>query len=84
VRVLDHAERTGNVAETCRVFGVSRKTFSEWRNRAARYGLDALMPQGAPGAADAHHYPDLGGQRAGDLGGDRADHRLPPVRRPAR
>jgi hypothetical protein len=32
VRALDHAKATGNVAETCRVFGVSRKTFYEWRN----------------------------------------------------
>lgn len=45
VRVLEHAKQTGNVAATCRTFGVSRKTFYEWRNVAARYGLDALMPK---------------------------------------
>jgi len=46
VRVLDHAREIDNVAETCRVFGVSRKTFYKWRNRAARYGLEALRPKG--------------------------------------
>jgi transposase len=45
VRVLEHAKQTGNVAATCRTFGVSRKTFYEWRNVAEHYGLDALMPK---------------------------------------
>ena len=45
VRVLAHARESGNVAETCRVFGVSRKTFYKWRNTAELYGLDALVPK---------------------------------------
>ena len=45
VRVLEHAAETGNVALTCRVFGISRKTFYEWRGVAERYGLEALMPK---------------------------------------
>lgn len=45
VRALDHARRTGNVAETCRTFGISRKTFYKWRNAAAKYGLAALRPK---------------------------------------
>jgi transposase InsO family protein len=45
LRVLDHAERTGNVAETCRLFGISRTRFYEWRNRAERYGVEALLPK---------------------------------------
>ena len=45
VRVLKHAEETGNVSETCRVFGVSRTRFYEWRQLAQQYGLDALMPK---------------------------------------
>lgn len=32
LRVFDHAAKTGNVAETCRVFGSSRKTFYESKN----------------------------------------------------
>jgi Helix-turn-helix domain len=43
--VLDHAARSGNITETCRTFGVSRTRFYEWKNRADRYGLDALMPK---------------------------------------
>jgi transposase InsO family protein len=45
LRVLDHARRTGNVAETCRVFGISRKTYYEWRTLAERCGVEALMPK---------------------------------------
>ena len=45
VRVLEHAKQTGNVAATCRTFGVSRTRFYEWRKLAERYGLDALMPK---------------------------------------
>ncbi len=45
LRVLDHARRSGNVAETCRIFGISRNTFYEWRTLAERYGIEALMPK---------------------------------------
>jgi transposase InsO family protein len=45
LRALDHARQTGNVAETCRTFGMSRKTFYKWRDAAAKYGLAALMPK---------------------------------------
>ena len=45
VRVLDHARATGNVAATCRIFGVSRKTFYVWRHLAEQYGLEALVPK---------------------------------------
>jgi len=45
VRMLDHARASGNVAETCRTFGISPKTFYKWRNAAAKYGLSALMPK---------------------------------------
>ena len=45
LRVLAHAEETGNVAETCRIFGVSRTRFYEWRALAECYGAEALMPK---------------------------------------
>lgn len=45
VRMLAHAVESGNVTETCRVFGVSTKTFHKWRNIAAKYGLEALWPK---------------------------------------
>ena len=43
--VLEHAQRTGNVAETCRVFGISRTRYYKWKQVADRYGLAALMPK---------------------------------------
>ena len=44
VRVLDHAGEHG-VSSTCRTFGISRHTYYRWAERAARYGLAALMPK---------------------------------------
>ncbi|MGO8825190.1 MAG: helix-turn-helix domain-containing protein [Acidimicrobiales bacterium] len=41
--MLAHAQRSGNVAETCRTFGISRTRYHEWKNRADLYGLDALV-----------------------------------------
>jgi transposase len=45
VRVLDHARQSGNVAATCRMFGVSRTTFYKWHRVAERYGIEALWPK---------------------------------------
>ena len=45
LRVLAHAEASGNIAETSRVFGVSRTRIHEWRGIAERYGVEALMPK---------------------------------------
>ena len=64
--VLEHARRTRNVAETCRVFGISRTRYYEWKNRADLYGLDALMPKEGrtpqmPSATPTHIlYPGAG------------------------
>ena len=33
------------MAETCRTFGICRTRYYEWKNRADRYGLEALMPK---------------------------------------
>jgi transposase InsO family protein len=64
VRVLEHAAESGNVAATCRTFGISRKTFYEWRGVAERYGLEALMPKARrrpqlPNATPTHVVYDL-------------------------
>lgn len=45
VRLIEYAARINNVAEACRVFGVSRKTYYEWVNKAEQYGLSALLPK---------------------------------------
>lgn len=85
VRVLEHAAST-SVSEASRVFGVSRTTIYRWRNRAASYGLDALMPKGRrapamPNAtptwvvdellAEAVVRPTLGAARYADVLGER-------------
>ena len=46
VRVIEYAAKIGNVAEACRVFGVSRKSYYEWISKAEQYGLSALLPKG--------------------------------------
>jgi transposase len=45
VRLIDYAAKINNVAEACRVFGVSRKTYYEWQHRAEQYGPSALLPK---------------------------------------
>lgn len=45
VRLIEHAAKIGNVAEACRVFGVSRNTYYDWINKAEKYGLSALLPK---------------------------------------
>jgi transposase InsO family protein len=45
VRALDLAAELNNVSKACRLLGVSRTSFYEWRNTAERYGLEALMPK---------------------------------------
>ena len=45
VRLIEHAAKIGNVAEACRVFGVSRNTYYEWIKKAEQYGLSALLPK---------------------------------------
>ena len=52
-RLIEYAAKINNVAEACRVFGVSRKTYYEWLKRAERYGLSAFAAQAAPQAAPA-------------------------------
>jgi transposase InsO family protein len=42
--VLRHAEEiTGNVALTCRYYGISRQVFYKWRQRYEQHGLDGLQ-----------------------------------------
>jgi transposase InsO family protein len=43
--VLEQAARNRNVSETCRIFGVSRTRYYEWKSLADRYGTEALMPK---------------------------------------
>jgi transposase InsO family protein len=64
VRLLALADELGNAAEACRLMGVSRTRFYEWRKLAANYGTDALMPKArrtpqVPNATPTHIVEDL-------------------------
>ena len=57
--LLREVERTGNVAEDRRRFGVSRTRYCDWRRRAEHDGLEALMPKArrrpqVPGTTPTH------------------------------
>ena len=46
VRLIEYPAKINNVAEACRVFGVSRKTCYQWVGKAEQSGLSALLPKG--------------------------------------
>ncbi len=41
-RILDHAVKSGNIAKTCRYFGVPRSLFYVWRNAYQKNGDEGL------------------------------------------
>ena len=53
-RVLEHAERMGNVNKTCRYFGVARSTFYLWRARYRELGDEGLKSR----RCCAHDHPN--------------------------
>ena len=57
VRVLHLAQQLGNISEACRLVGVSRTRFYEWKRLAERYGLEALMPKNRRRPAHANETP---------------------------
>ena len=40
--IIKHSLRTGNISETCRVFGISRPTYYKWYNRYKKHGVEGL------------------------------------------
>ncbi|QIX23959.1 helix-turn-helix domain-containing protein [Agrobacterium pusense] len=42
LRVLEHAERHGDVSQTCRYFGIGRASFYRWKSAFERYGEAGL------------------------------------------
>jgi len=44
LQLFDYAARM-SVSEACRVFGVHRSTFYEWKRRVERHGLEILRPR---------------------------------------
>ncbi|MFJ3176566.1 helix-turn-helix domain-containing protein, partial [Streptomyces roseus] len=56
--VLRHAEEiTGNVALTCRYYGISRPCFYRWLRRYQDEGLEGLRDR----SSKPHHWPDATG-----------------------
>src|SRR4028119_231296 len=53
LKLLQEAQTTGNVAQTCRRYGISRKTFYKWRNRYQQQGLAELRDR----SHCPHHPP---------------------------
>jgi transposase len=45
--LLMHAKESGNIAETCREYGLSRKSFYKWKKRYIENGLDGLVSKDA-------------------------------------
>lgn len=45
VQLLDLAAELGNVSKACRMMGISRTRYYEWKHLAEQYGLEALMPK---------------------------------------
>jgi hypothetical protein len=45
LRVLALADELGNISEACRIVGVSRRSFYEWKRIAEEKGNDALYPK---------------------------------------
>jgi len=45
LRILEHANQSGNVAKTCRYFGIPRSIFYVWRSAFMKGGERALLPK---------------------------------------
>ncbi len=43
LKVLNYAKETGNIAKTCRYFGICRETFYTWKRAYETYGEEALV-----------------------------------------
>ena len=59
--VLEHAEEvSGNVAATCRYYGISRNVFYRWKRRYEDEGLDGLKDRSsAPLLCPTITHPDV-------------------------
>jgi transposase len=44
-KVLDYAQKLGNVSQTCRYFGISRETFYQWKRAFKERGEEGLINQ---------------------------------------
>lgn len=58
LKVLRHAEQSGNTAKTCRYFGVSRSTFYRWQRRYKKFGEAGLKNEKPIPINPANKTPD--------------------------
>ena len=54
LRVLEHADKIGDVSKTCRYFGIGRATFYRWRKAYSETGESGL----AGGRSVPHKHPN--------------------------
>ena len=53
-RILEYAERIGNINKTCRYFGIARSTFYLWRERYRQLGEEGLRSR----RCGPHNHPN--------------------------
>ena len=53
-RVLEYAEKLGNINRTCRRFGIARSTFYLWRDRYRELGETGLARR----MRSSHNHPN--------------------------
>jgi transposase len=57
-RVLEHAVEIGNVAKTCRYFGVPRSSYYRWRNAYQEHGEEGLRCKKSIAKSHPNQTPD--------------------------
>ncbi len=57
VRLLELADELGNISEACRLVGLSRTRYYEWKGISERYGIEALMPKARRRPQHEHETP---------------------------
>ena len=57
-RILDHAVKSGNIAKTCRYFGVPRSLFYVWRNAHREHGEEGLRRKKPIARSHPNQTPD--------------------------
>jgi transposase InsO family protein len=43
LKIIDYADRIGNVSKACRYFGVSRENFYSWKRAYEKFGVEGLI-----------------------------------------
>jgi hypothetical protein len=64
LRILEHAEVSGDVSKTCRYFGVGRASFYRWRQILRTRGEDAL----ANNRSVPHNHPNKAPAEVSEMG----------------